>query len=112
MINLNNNKITFKSITAAEAKKMMDSDKEIRILDVRTKDEYLDGHIEHATLLAVADVELEAEDVLPDKDQTVLVYCRSGVKSRIASQQLAELGYSNVYEFGGILNWPYEVVKE
>lgn len=102
----------FQSISAADAKKMMESRQDIKILDVRTKDEYAEGHIKDAVSLPVAEVELEAEYVLEDKGQTVLVYCRSGVKSRIASQQLVELGYTNVYEFGGILNWPYEITKE
>lgn len=105
------NKI-FRSISAADAKKMMESRQDIKILDVRTKDEYAEGHIKDAVLLPVAEVELEAEDMLEDKGQTVLVYCRSGVKSRIASQILVELGYTDVYEFGGILNWPYEITKE
>lgn len=108
---MNNGKVIFNSISAVQAKNMMDTNSEIKILDVRTKDEYLEGHIEHAILLPVADVELEAEHVLKDKDETLLVYCRSGMKSRIASQQLAELGYTNVYEFGGIMNWPYGVRK-
>lgn len=102
----------FRSISAADAKKMMESGQDIKILDVRTKDEYAEGHIKDAVLLPVAEVELEAEDILEDKGQTVLVYCRSGVKSRIASQLLVELGYTDVYEFGGILNWPYEITKE
>ncbi len=102
----------FQSISAADAKKMMESGQDIKILDVRTKDEYAEGHIKDAVLLPVAEVELEAEDVLEDKGQAVLVYCRSGVKSRIASQLLVELGYTDVYEFGGILNWPYEITKE
>ena len=102
----------FQSISAADAKKMMESGQDIKILDVRTKDEYAEGHIKDAVLLPVAEVELEAEDVLEDKGQAVLVYCRSGVKSRIASQLLVDLGYTDVYEFGGILNWPYEITKE
>lgn len=102
----------FQSISAADAKKMMESGQDIKIIDVRTKDEYAEGHIKDAVLLPVAEVELEAEDVLEDKGQAVLVYCRSGVKSRIASQLLVELGYTDVYEFGGILNWPYEITKE
>ena len=102
----------FQAISAADAKKMMESGQDIKILDVRTKDEYAEGHIKDAVLLPVAEVELEAEDVLEDKGQAVLVYCRSGVKSRIASQLLVELGYTDVYEFGGILNWPYEITKE
>lgn len=102
----------FQSISAADAKKMMESGQDIKIVDVRTKDEYAEGHIKDAVLLPVAEIELEAEDVLEDKGQAVLVYCRSGVKSRIASQLLVELGYTDVYEFGGILNWPYEITKE
>lgn len=108
---MENDKVTFNSISAVEAKELMDANSEVKILDVRTKGEYFEGHIEHAILLPVADIELEAEHVLADKNQTLLIYCRSGVKSRIASQQLVELGYTNVYEFGGIMNWPYEIRK-
>lgn len=106
------NTIAYQTISAAEAKKMMDEEKEVIILDVRTLEEYNAGHIEGAVLLPVTDIEKEAANVLPDKDATILVYCRSGNRSQTASQKLVDLGYTKVFDFGGIINWPYNVVTE
>lgn len=102
---------TYTEITQSEAKEMMDSDEELIILDVRMEEEYLEGHIEDSILLPVSDILNRAEEILPDKDKKILVYCRSGRRSKIASQELVELGYTNVYEFGGIIDWKYEIVK-
>ncbi len=102
---------TYTEITQSEAKEMMDSDEELIILDVRMEEEYLEGHIEDSILLPVSDILNRAEEILPDKDKKILVYCRSGRRSKIASQELVELGYTNVYEFGGIIDWEYEIVK-
>ena len=91
-----------------EAKEMMDS-QEVIILDVREQDEYDSGHIPGAMLLPAGTIdEATAADVIPEKDSTVLVYCRSGNRSKTASSTLADLGYTNIYEFGGINTWPYE----
>lgn len=79
------------------------------ILDVRTQAEYDQGHIPGAILIPHDTVATAAEDALPDKDQLILVYCRSGNRSKQASQALVDLGYTNVVEFGGINSWPYEV---
>lgn len=97
------------NITAEEAKKLMDSESSYDILDVRTQEEYDQGHIPGAVLIPDYEIEQAAQDMLPDKDQLILVYCRSGRRSKNAAQVLAELGYTNIKEFGGILDWPYEV---
>ena len=91
-----------------EAKEMMDT-QEVIILDVREQDEYDNGHIPGAVLLPVGSIDEDtAAEVIPEKDSAVLVYCRSGNRSKTASSALAELGYTNIYEFGGINTWPYE----
>ena len=98
-------------ITAEEAKKIMDSGKEHIILDVREQDEFDAGHIPGAVLLPYTEIENKAEVMLPDKDKQILVYCRSGRRSKIAAEALVNLGYTNIKEFGGIIDWPYEVEK-
>lgn len=97
------------NITAEEAKKIMDAETDYVILDVRTQEEYDQGHIPGAVLIPDYEIEAKAEEVLTDKDQQILVYCRSGRRSKNAAQILVELGYTNIKEFGGILDWPYEV---
>ena len=99
---------SYQQITQEEAKEMMDS-QEVIILDVREQGEYDSGHIPGAVLLPVGTIdETTAAEVIPEKDSTVLVYCRSGNRSKTASSTLAELGYTGIYEFGGINTWPYE----
>ena len=99
---------SYQQITQEEAKEMMDS-QEVIILDVREQGEYDSGHIPGAVLLPVGTIdETTAAEVIPEKDSTVLVYCRSGNRSKTASAALAELGYTGIYEFGGINTWPYE----
>ena len=96
-------------ITQEEAKSMMDS-QEVIILDVREQNEYDGGHIPNAVLLPVGSITADtAAEVIPSKDSAVLVYCRSGNRSKTASAALADLGYTEIYEFGGINSWPYEV---
>lgn len=104
--------MVFLNITAEEAKKLMDSEEGCIILDVRTREEYDQGHIPGAILIPDTEIEAKAADLLPDKDQLILVYCRSGRRSKLAAQSLADLGYTNIREFGGILDWPYEVVQD
>lgn len=100
---------SYRQISQEEAKEMMDA-QEVVILDVREQDEYDVGHIPGAVLLPVGTIDEDtAAAVIPGKDATVLVYCRSGNRSKTASAALAELGYTNVYEFGGIKTWPYEI---
>jgi phage shock protein E len=100
------------SITAQKAKSMMDSESGYIILDVRTPEEYAESHIPGAMLIPYDEVADRAAVELPDKDQLILVYCRSGRRSKLASQTLAELGYTNIKEFGGIIDWPYETTAE
>ena len=104
-------KTMYQQITAEEAKKIMDSGEEHIILDTREQDEFDDGHIPGAILIPYTEIEERSEEMLPDKDAQILVYCRSGRRSKIASESLAKLGYTNIKEFGGIIDWPYEVVK-
>ena len=87
----------------------MDSEEGYIILDVRTQEEYDQGHIPGAILIPDTEIKAKAEEVLTDKDQLILVYCRSGRRSKLAAEALVELGYTNIREFGGIIDWPYEV---
>ena len=97
------------NITAEEAKQIMDTEEGYIILDVRTQEEYDEGHIPGAIVISHEEIAEKAEDVLTDKDQLILVYCRSGRRSKLAAEALVELGYTNIKEFGGIIDWPYEV---
>ena len=100
---------TFQQITQEEAKAMMDA-QDVVIMDVREQHEYDEAHIVNAVLLPVGTITADtAAAVIPNMNSVVLVYCRSGNRSKTASQKLAELGYTEVYEFGGINTWPYEV---
>jgi rhodanese-related sulfurtransferase len=107
----NDREVTYMNITAEEAKRIMDSEEGYIILDVRAQEEYDESHIPGATLIPHTEIEARAEEVLTDKDQLILVYCRSGRRSKIAAEALVELGYTNIKEFGGIIDWPYEVEK-
>lgn len=99
----------YQQISQEQAKEMMDT-QEVIILDVREQDEYERGHIPNAQLLPVNLItETTAGDIIPEKDSIVLVYCRSGNRSKTASQTLTDIGYTNIYEFGGINTWSYEV---
>jgi rhodanese-related sulfurtransferase len=104
-------KTSFTNITPEEAKKRLDSEKGIVLLDVRTKEEYDTGHIKGSILIPVDNLKEEAEIKLKDKDAPIFVYCRSGNRSTTAANILVNLGYKNVYNLGGINKWPYEVVK-
>ena len=99
------------SISAQEAKKIMDTESGYVIVDVRNQDEYDGGHIPNARLVPLPLLQDIAVEKLPDKSQLLLVYCRSGVRSKKAASILVSLGYTNIKEFGGIIDWPYEVVK-
>lgn len=103
--------MTYTQITATEAKALMDSEENFIILDVRTAAEYAEGHIADAVLIPHEEITAKAEEVLLDKAQLILVYCRSGRRSKIAAEALVALGYTNVKEFGGIIDWPYEVIQ-
>ena len=99
------------NITAEEAKQIMDTEEGYIILDARTQEEYDEGHIPGAIVISHEEITEKAEEMLTDKNQLILVYCRSGRRSKIAAEALLELGYTNIKEFGGIIDWPYEVEK-
>ena len=100
----------YQQITAQEAKAMMDVGAGTIVLDVREQEEYDQGHIPGAVLLPVGEITQEsASAAVPEKDTVVLVYCRSGNRSKAAAGELAQLGYTQVYECGGIQDWPYEI---
>ena len=101
--------VSYEQITQEEAKQIMDTTNGYILLDTRTQEEYDQSHIPGALLIPHTEIAQRAEEELPDKDQLILVYCRSGNRSKQASEILAELGYTNVKEFGGINTWPYEV---
>lgn len=102
---------TYQQISAAEAKRLMDTETAYTIVDARTEEEFAQGHIPGAILIPEYEIARRAEQLLPQKDGLILVYCRSGRRSKIASGELVKLGYTNVKEFGGIIHWPYEIVK-
>ena len=102
---------TYEQISGAEAKTLMDSESGYIIIDARTQEEYDQRHIPGAILIPEYEIADRAENELPDKNQLILVYCRSGRRSKIAAEELVKLGYTNVKEFGGIIDWEYETVK-
>ena len=104
--------VEYKKISAADAKARMDSGDTIVILDVRTKEEYDAGHIAGAILVPNETIVDKQPELLPDLDAEILVYCRSGNRSAQAAKKLIAIGYTNVVDFGGIIDWPYEVVTE
>ena len=105
----NKQEAAYVNITAQEAKELMDSREDYIILDTRTREEYDESRIPGAILIPHDEILEKAEDVLADKDQLILVYCRSGRRSKLAAENLVKLGYTNIKEFGGIIDWPYEV---
>ena len=94
------------------AKEMMRADDSLVVVDVRTQEEYAQGHIPGAICIPNESIVDAQPEELPDLEQTILVYCRSGRRSKEAAQKLADMGYTNVYEFGGIIDWTGEVVTE
>ena len=104
----NSQEAGYVNITAEQAKEIMDSQEDYIILDVRTQDEFDESRIPGAILIPHDEITEKAEDLLTDKDQLILVYCRSGRRSKLAAEALVELGYTNIKEFGGIIDWPYE----
>ena len=102
---------TYDQISGAQAKALMDSESGYIIIDARTQEEYDEGHILGAILIPYGEIADRAEKELPDKNQLILVYCRSGRRSKIAAEELVKLGYTNVKEFGGIIDWEYEIIK-
>ena len=108
----NNQTNTYRSITMDEAVDMMAKETGYIILDVRRPDEFAAGHIPGAINVANESIGTAEILELPDKDQLIMVYCRSGRRSKEASEKLVKLGYTNIVEFGGILDWKGEIVTE
>lgn len=101
----------YQTISAEEARNMMDADSPYILLDVRTKEEFEESRIEGAILIPDYEIAERAETDLPDQDAVILIYCRSGRRSTLAANELADIGYTNVYDFGGIIDWPYDTVS-
>ena len=102
---------SYSQISQEEAKQMMEKDDGHVVVDVRRQDEYDAGHIPGAILIPNESIGTEQPDELPDLDQVILIYCRSGNRSKQAAQKLFDMGYTNIYEFGGIIDWTGEIVK-
>ena len=103
---------SYRQISQEEAKEMMEKDDGHIVVDVRRQDEYDAGHIPDAILIPNESIGEERPDALPDLEQIILIYCRSGNRSKQAAQKLFDMGYTNVYEFGGVVDWTGELVKE
>lgn len=101
----------YQPISQEEAARIMAGTEDCILLDVRTEEEYDEGHIPGAINLPNEDIEADAPEALPDKDQLILVYCRSGRRSKQAAEKLAMLGYTHVLEFGGIMTWPGKIIS-
>lgn len=104
-------KAMYKQISQDEAKQIMDEEQDVMILDVRTEEEYAEGHIPDAICIPNETIDENVSALLTDENQTILVYCRSGNRSKQAAQKLANLGYTDIREFGGITTWQYDIVK-
>lgn len=102
----------YRKITAEKARDMMQSEENYILLDVRTDEEYKENHIAGAVLIPDYEITERAEAELPDKNAVILIYCRSGRRSEIAANELVEMGYTGIYDFGGIIDWPYETEKD
>ena len=103
---------SYTQISQDEARKMMKLDDDHIIVDVRRQDEYDSGHIPGAILIPNENIGTEPPEELPELDQIILIYCRSGRRSKEAAQKLFDIGYTHIYEFGGIIDWTGEVTKD
>ena len=104
--------MTYEQISQDEAKRIMDTESDYIIIDARTQEEFDEGHIENAILIPEYEIQEKAPELIPDKNALILVYCRSGRRSKEAAEKLVALGYTNIVEFGGILDWNGEIVSE
>jgi rhodanese-related sulfurtransferase len=102
---------TPKMISPEEAKNIIESDKEYILLDVRTEEEFALEHIKNAINLPDYEIALKFQEILPEKDAQIIVYCQSGRRSVNAAKMLVELGYTSVHDLGGINDWPYDTIK-
>ncbi len=104
----NSSACTYRQIGMEEAQEMMEKEKNYILLDVRTEEEFVQGHIPGAINIPNERISMQKLSELPDEEQLIMVYCRSGVRSKQAAQKLVKAGYHNITEFGGILDWPGE----
>ena len=104
-------KAVYRKISAKQAKEMMDSGDPYILLDVRTEAEFAEIRIKGAILITNTEIRNRAGTELPDKNALIFVYCRSGGRSSGAAKELVSMGYTNVYDIGGIMNWPYETIR-
>ena len=102
----------YRKLSAAEAHEMMNGESAFILLDVRTEEEHLESRIPGSILIPDFEIRSRAESELPDKNALILVYCRSGRRSESAAKELVAMGYTNVYDFGGIMDWPFDIEKE
>ncbi len=102
---------SYATISPKDARDLMAKDKSVILVDVRTLEEYNEGHIPNSILIPNEVISTEASKKLTDKNQTIIVYCRSGRRSALAANELISQGYTNVLDLGGIQDWPYEIVK-
>ena len=101
----------YQSISPQEAKKVMESDKNILLIDVRTLEEYRGNHIPNSHSVPLDNLSIGIEKLVPNKDTKLILYCQSGARSNVACNQLVKLGYTNISNLGGIMSWPYEIVR-
>ncbi len=106
------NKAEYHKITADEAKQMLDNNPDSILLDVRTEEEFKAQRIDGAILIPDYEIEERAKAEFPDKDALILIYCRSGNRSKTAANILVSMGYTNIYDFGGITLYPYETISD
>ena len=111
LVGCSSSEAEFSFMSGQDAYELIASGVDVTILDVRTEEEFLSGHIEGSVLLPVDEVKARAESVLEDREAVILVICRSGNRSQTASQELANLGFTNVYDIGGIMSWPGEIIQ-
>jgi rhodanese-related sulfurtransferase len=101
----------YRTITPADAKALLEQDPAVKLVDVRTEEEHRQQRIDGSLLIPYDAIEQQAPELLPDREQTIVLYCRSGRRSEIAANALLRLGYTRVFDLGGIIDWPYETVQ-
>ena len=98
------------NVSFKEAKEIMESGREYILLDVRTDEEFFTGHAESEVNLDVDEINAEStEEIIPTKQTAVLVYCKTGERARLAAEELSRLGYTNIYDIGSLVEWPYGI---
>lgn len=100
-----------KKISVEQVKEMIEKDEKVVLLDVRSEEEFAEGHIDGAINIPLQKLSYEVEYEIEDKEEMIILYCRSGVRTIQAAMILEELGYTNVHDMGGIISWPYKIIK-